>query len=984
MIADHNSPLQAKIMFTLKTPVPLATPLVNRILLLSLLQLVCALNLGIAQVAGQAPESISGAVTGQPFGVFVAELPIPPELALRNGSTNELPRILVHDAQNRVSYPVLGIRSEVVVPFPNRKDRPKIGRPGGLIDRVRNAVRNNAEPKMEAVSIVVSGLFRGEGPLRITLSGELNQEIEIVPNARTNRTQLLARWWDDYVASAQSAISGKDFPTLVHKYLVATLARRLGFAPVDLDPPAEDEEEKVNQPLETLALLAAIEPLREQVLEDLLIRPKSNPTANQPLPAAPSFSDPPLPQLLRQPEIESLATRVPPECFYLRFGAFANFIWFQDIAERYGGDVAQAVLLRGFNYEATAKMERMLAAKMTTLAKLFGGTVVGDMALVGTDLYMKEGASLGVIFHAKNPGLLSRAIESDRQRVAEKNPDATVSKITLAGKEVLLLSTPDNRIRSFFVSDGEYICVTTSQTIVRRFLEVGSGEPSLADTAHFQWTRSYMPDSNSYSVFAYFSPLFFQHLVSPQYQIELNRRLEAIAHLEVAELAAQIAVSEGVQSDNLDLLKRNGMLPTWFDQRPDNAKTVRSENRWVDSMRGARGSFLPISDVPVDSVTASEAENYARISRFYEEEWRQMDPMVFGLRRFAADDGSVRERVTVEAYISPFQEEKYGWVTKLLATPNALEMKQPEDDVASLQLQMRGNGFLAQVDDYMLFAGVKDMLPPDFSDDGKLLQTLLALRSTPAYLGSWPKPDLVEKLPLGIGMALATPDAAGWSRMLGGLHRWQDSSFSLLSFNRSILESTIPALEVVDAPDSAQARLKVKTLQGTEIGTWLNSLWYKRGWKSSQGNAQLLDVMHQQLKIPAEQCKDVTQRLLDVKLQCPLGGQIEFVAVPSGQGGWWQSTAWSQAAVSASGKAQAPPDYEAPWIDWYRGGRAHLTQGSNSLAVVAEIDLEMKPLPINVQDAIPLPALDFDVFSLPSKLFGGQEEKQPKPNRKNF
>ena len=74
----------------------------------------------------------------------------------------------------------------------------------------------------------------------------------------------------------------------------------------------------------------------------------------------------------------------------------------------------------------------------------------------------------------------------------------------------------------------------------------------------------------------------------------------------------------------------------------------------------------------------------------------------------------------------------------------------------------------------------------------------------------------------------------------------------------------------------------------------------------------------------------------------------------------------------------------ADFVDWYRGGRVHLTQGQNSLAVVGELDLELKPLPIQASDVVPLPTLDFDVFSLPSKIFGGGEAKEPKTRRKSF
>ena len=65
------------------------------------------------------------------------------------------------------------------------------------------------------------------------------------------------------------------------------------------------------------------------------------------------------------------------------------------------------VLLRGFNYETSARMERMLNTKTTYLSKLLGDKVIDDMAIIGRDLYLKEGASLGVLLASKNAGVLA-------------------------------------------------------------------------------------------------------------------------------------------------------------------------------------------------------------------------------------------------------------------------------------------------------------------------------------------------------------------------------------------------------------------------------------------------------------------------------------------------------------------------------------------------------------------------------------------------
>lgn len=921
-------------------------------------------------------EVTTAAITGQPFGVFSTQLALPPGL-----DADDI-RIIVNERDDRVMFPTTRIIKrqirEAVAPRGGG-----LGRPGGLIDRIRTAVRPEESVRDVPVAIQISGLFSGNEALSITLSGALEQQINIVPTAprASAYRQMLNAWWNMYVEGARQQVAGGDFPKLVHRYLLSMLATRLGLPPVDLDPPPEKEEEPETITIKTLALLAAVDAKREQVLEDLLSSPAEQVQDYLPLPAEPIWQEPVVPAAAAGIGIEPMAQRVPPECFYLRFGSFSNYVWFQELAQRFGGDLAQAVMMRGFSYDATARIEQMLATKLTAVAKMFGDQLVSDMAVIGSDLYMNEGASLGVILYSTNVGLLKTAVDGDRRTVANNDKQATLQTVVLAGKDVSLLSTPDNRIRSFCVVDGPCVFVTTSQKLAERFIEVGQGGPSLADTNEFLWARQWMPDANDYSVFAYFSPDFFHRLVSPQYQVELHRRLEAIAHLEVAEVASQAAAAEHLTTHSIASLKQNGFLPAWFDSRADRSQTIYAGDRWIDAQRGARGSFLPIADTTITEVTAAEAAAYAETATFFQKEWQSMDPMLFGLRRFKneTDDSEI---VTFEGYIAPFDADKYGWIAKQLGAPTQVEIQLPQSDAANVQVHMRGTASSLGLtpEDYYLFAGIKDTTPPSKEETAGLLKTLQALKSLPAYLGAWPKPGLVENLPLGIGLNLARPDYLGFSRMIGGLWRWQNDSFSLLSFDRSILEDATGQLAPVTATDDAQVRVDVKNLQGSELADWIDGIWYARGWTASQGNALLMDTIHQQLHVPTEDCLEVAQRLLDVRLQCPLGGEYEVSKLRSGELGWWQSTAWQAAGRDANGGPTPPPEYAAPWIEWFRGGRVHITQQPDSLAVVGQMTLDMPPLPADLTPAVPtaLPSLNFDLFGLPQKLFGGGKDDKPK------
>jgi hypothetical protein len=390
-------------------------------------------------------------------------------------------------------------------------------------------------------------------------------------------------------------------------------------------------------------------------------------------------------------------------------------------------------------------------------------------------------------------------------------------------------------------------------------------------------------------------------------------------------------------------------------------------------------------DVEPGQVSDAEAARYARLANFYETKWQEMDPMLVGLRRFQVDGDPLAERVGIEAYLAPFGQNKYGWIADMLAPAAPYAIATPADDVISVQMLMNGSAPLtAPRQPYHLFGGVKDMAPPPPGDTKGLIQVFRALRATPGYLGAYPRPGYLDQLPLGLGGG--RPDFAGFSRSIIGLWRWQNEGFSVLSFDRSILENTSTTLAPIKAEDSAQVRVDVRNLAGSKLSGWINDQWYERAARASHGNAALLDEVHQQLKVPGPDALKVTETMLDVRLNCPLGGTFTFTpqtAAPDE--GWWTSTAWADEAREADGTLTPPPGYTAPWLQWFRGAQLHLTQFPDRVALVGTFDVQRQsPVTTPADGDVALPPLNFDLFQLPFKMFGGGEAAPAKPDKRSF
>jgi hypothetical protein len=458
------------------------------------------------------------------------------------------------------------------------------------------------------------------------------------------------------------------------------------------------------------------------------------------------------------------------------------------------------------------------------------------------------------------------------------------------------------------------------------------------------------------------SSAFFQGLVSPQYQIELRRRLRAVAEIESVQLARLSSRAEQKTAETPEDLVRRGLLPRGFGQRPDGSRLVVDGENLSDSLRGQRGSFLPIPDVPIHAVTRAEADRIADLAAFQQQaQWRHMDPLMVAIKRYALDEPDL-ERVTIDAWMLPFNAKQYGVVTSVIGPPTNASLSPVTGDVVSVQAVLSGGMLNPSVAVHHMFVGLQDMTPRPAGSGGKFLQTLRLAMTAPGYLGAWPNPGLLDLLPLGLS---TEPDAFGFSRYPLGLWRRQFEGYSVVSFSRPVLDRVTPELNLEETDNYAQVRVNVADLSLSKISGWLSQLNYDRSRQTSVGNAQFLHLLSQQLRVPREDARTVAEQLLDVELLCTLGGEYEFQQPRRGPG-HWASTAWDQ---SSSASRAMPDDYQAPVLAWFRGLTADLTMHEDKLIVHAEIDMKRKP-----HDA----KTELQRF----KLFGGEKKQQDKGVRK--
>ena len=603
---------------------------------------------------------------------------------LGGGETAAVPVIFLNEEHGRVLYPAQA----------RGTGRGVRGLIRGVLNGADDAPRGNT----------AYFLFRGEEPFDLTVYSPEKFQTRVHPRRDDNlHRELLAQWWASYRSDGGQGLlsSGPEYPREVENFLQLTLARRLNLpAPRQQRLGLEAITRLLGQPEigSAYAPLLGTDSLKADLQREILLSQYPGEVADRPVPALPTGpavdwnavpvetlpangAPPADPGAAATDEVvvEEMANYVPEECFYLRFGNFDNFWWLKTLIDRAEGDLGTLFLTESVKYEISERMQDRLEIRDVLLADVLGPLVIADAAIVGTDMFLRSGASIGFVLRAHNSTILGSFIRNHRRMALKKYPDGVLEDVQIAGKTVSFLHTPDNRVRSFYATVGDYHFVTTSRALMERFFEAADGQRSLGQSAEFRMARRRMPVHRNDTMFAYLSDAFFENLATPRYRIETIRRLKTQVRLEAAMLARLAAKAEGVPHETVDDLIAAGLLPRDFNQTADGSLISFVDGKPVCSLRGGLGSLLPAADMPIERVTAREEAQYREFAISYRQDWGRMPPLQVGLRR-EVEDGGAKDRVRIDLAAAPITRTPplMQWM-QMLTGGGPVEVRVPAD-----------------------------------------------------------------------------------------------------------------------------------------------------------------------------------------------------------------------------------------------------------------------------------------------------------------
>jgi len=365
--------------------------------------------------------------------------------------------------------------------------------------------------------------------------------------------------------------------------------------------------------------------------------------------APPAVADHPWKEMLaalgKKVPDEPLAHAAPANFYYARFASLSRLFRLLDEADAWLTPAASMSSSVIQNQDLGTRYETQLGLGRSQVSRVFGPQVVIDLAVVGSDPYVREGSDLTFIFRTKNQAAFQAGLDGALAGHVEAHGQQTRQMIDVAGEKVTVTRSEDGEVRQHRVDVGGFSLVSNSLGGIKAVIETIKGRrAALADALDFRYMAARDADVPA-DVLAFMSDAFVAEVVGPRQKILETRRLLALSDLATPGYTALLyGWMFGKAPGSAQDLIAAGLLGK------DELRHATGESiGWVSgkaasSSWGKIASLTPLIDLPVlDKVSTSERDAYQLFASSYQSNWSTyMDPACLRLTMDAAGKHGIR------------------------------------------------------------------------------------------------------------------------------------------------------------------------------------------------------------------------------------------------------------------------------------------------------------------------------------------------------
>lgn len=345
----------------------------------------------------------------------------------------------------------------------------------------------------------------------------------------------------------------------------------------------------------------------------------------------------------RKPAIGSLANCVPEDFYLIEFGSAAKLTDALSTVDLWTGHLFAQMMGTAQSQDLERRLKQQLGIQGIPPALLDAAGLQG-IALTGSDLYLADGSDVTLLVQGEKLVGMRQWLEglSKKQgtkKLTGKYLDVNFTLTTAADRSVHVYAAdprPDLHIRSTSLPAFQKVL-----SAIAGKNEKGDAVKRLGETTEFAYIRTILPRAASEEDgLVYLSDPFIRRLLGPQVKLTQQHRLRAFNHLKMIERAALMFRTEtGRAPKSMEELAAAGCAPGVFGQGkfacPAGGKYTLSDDGMsaVSTVFGKAGWMTPLLEVPLETVSQTDADAYNQFLVAYNQYWRTFfDPIAVRIK----------------------------------------------------------------------------------------------------------------------------------------------------------------------------------------------------------------------------------------------------------------------------------------------------------------------------------------------------------------
>lgn len=294
-----------------------------------------------------------------------------------------------------------------------------------------------------------------------------------------------------------------------------------------------------------------------------------------------------------------------------------------------------------------SRYERQLGIGLADLSKFSGAGLIKGIVLTGSDPYFVAGTDIALLFETDSPKDLVAFITEHLER-ARQNSSLSLqcNNTEKAGITTLSMRNEDRRFSSYLAATANTVVLSNSQPQLDAILASSRGDrPALAASPEYVYFRLKYPRTEAReSAFLVLSDATIRRWCGPRWRIGSSRRLRAAAGLAALQADHLSEIVAGKIPSELLPASANAALGVDLGEVRLTRQGIRSQTF------GTLEFQTPISELPLETVTQSEAGSYQVWRDGYQSNWRgTFDPIAV---RIKVEEGKSR-KIGVDLTVTP-------------------------------------------------------------------------------------------------------------------------------------------------------------------------------------------------------------------------------------------------------------------------------------------------------------------------------------------